>query len=296
MSASEPSLDPPASPYWSTARWVLRIGVCLQGVGLARWWIGFDETPLFEWLWVGEEGGGLGWSETEALALQKQLGWVALGCGLISLLRPSLLVTGPLVLLEAVTIYAMLKTNYGYSLERNWVAPHVERWFPLGAHAARVVAPLGLILIDPFWGFWRKGSNLPPGRIRAYAGMQLMRIAIAATFAIHGMEALQLKGPFVDLLIGTSQRWFGWEMTQSVAEQILTIIGYVDLGVAGACLMVRSRLVCGWLALWGFLTALSRISAGGFEYHWHETLWRASHFCIPVTLGLYWCALRKRTL
>ncbi|MEQ8839296.1 MAG: hypothetical protein RID07_20995 [Lacipirellulaceae bacterium] len=188
----------------------------------------------------------------------------------------------------------MLKTNYGYSLERNWVAPHVERWFPLGGHAARVVAPLGLILIDPFWGFWRKGTNLSPKSIRAFSGMNLMRMAIDCTFAIHGMEALQLKGTFLDLLIGTSQRWFGWDMSQIVAEQILTIVGYVDLAVAGGCLMVRSRLVCGWLAVWGFVTALSRITAGGLENHWHETLWRASHFCIPIALGLYWHILRKK--
>lgn len=294
MSASEPSLDSTASPYWAAARWALRIGVCLQALGLARWWIGYDETPLFEWLWVGEEGGGLGWSEAAAVGLQKQLGWVALACGLLSVVRPSLILTGPLVILEGLTIYAMLQTNYGYSLERNWVAPHVERWFPLGAHAARVAAPLGLILIDPFWGFWRKGKNSSPRSSRTYMGMQLIRIAIAATFAIHGMEALQLKGTFIDLPIGTSQRWLGWEMTQAVAEQILTVIGYVDLAVAGACLMVHSRLICSWLAFWGFATALSRITAAGFENHWHETLWRASHCCVPLTLALYWHVLRKK--
>ncbi|WP_145057753.1 hypothetical protein [Adhaeretor mobilis] len=300
VTASELSTGPNTESLgWQIARWTLRVGVCLQAIGAWRWLTGYDDTPIFEWLWLGEEGGGLGWSEAEALGLQRQVGWVALACGLLTLVRPSLLTTGPLVLVEAFIVYGTWKTDYGFTLHPVFIAPHWERWYPVAAHACRVFAPLGLMLVDPFWGFWRRGFRHQGGSedattIRSYLGMQLLRLAVAATFATHGMEAMLQRSTFVDLLIDSAQRLLHWDLPQSQAEQALFVIGVTDLLLAGACLLTRSRAVFLWMATWGAITAVSRVTAGGLEYHWHETLWRASHCCVPLALAMYWQVLRSR--
>jgi len=260
-----------------------------------RWLTGYDDTPIFEWLWIGEEGGGLGWSEAEALGLQRQLGWVALVCGVLTLVRPSLLTTTPLVLIEAFIVYCTWKTQYGFMLHSVFIAPQWERWYPIPASACRVAAPFGLMLVDPFWGVWRRSGKVGATRIRSYLGMQFLRVAAAATFATHGMEAMLQRSSFIDLLISSAQNVLNWDLPQAQAEQALFAIGVADLIVAGACLLTHSRAIFLWMALWGAITAASRVTAGGLEYHWHETLWRASHCCVPLALAAYWHLLRLRT-
>jgi len=153
------------------------------------------------------------------------------------------------------------------------------------AHAVRVAAPLGLIFLLP-----RSGEKLTLGIARTSIALWILLLGAAATFVAHGLEALQHYGRFVDLIIGSAKTWLGWNVSQSNAENLLTAIGIHDLLLAALLLLRRWRWVAGWMALWGFITAFSRVtSTGGAD--WHQSLIRIANGGVPLALFLAWWQL-----
>lgn len=142
------------------------------------------------------------------------------------------------------------------------------------AWALRFGTPFGLAVL-----LWREAS--PPVWCRAGAEW-ILRVAIAAVFAIHGLEALWKHPQFIDLVIGSADT-FGWELGEAAVVRTLFVIAVVDLVVAGLVLVWPRPGVLIWLAVWGLVTALSRPLAYGFASY-PELLMRAPHYLAPLAV------------
>lgn len=155
----------------------------------------------------------------------------------------------------------------------------------------QICAPLAVILVDRAGGF-------------ALGTIWLLRGAIAATFAGHGLYAVgfyEVPGNFVSMII----KVFGWR--NATAEAFLLVVGALDFVVALAVLILPLRtraLLCVliYAAAWGFLTSVARIYTN-FDaiFLWtsisqwlHETAMRLVHGLAPVALALVAWRERRR--
>ena len=118
------------------------------------------------------------------------------------------------------------------------------------------------------------------------------RLALASTFLIHGYKAVQGHYPFRDL-INLSARRIGLEFSTDSVLIMLKVIGYQDILLAVLVLITRSKPVLYWTAIWGCVTAFSRVTALRFP---GIDLWlvrSANGGLALVLIALYWW-LEKR--
>ena len=153
------------------------------------------------------------------------------------------------------------------------------------AHATRWGLPLFIWYV--IYRKRRTGNVLPLGPI----GLWLLIICSSLTFAVHGMEALLLNPPFQDLIYSFGMI-FGVEVGATTIHVLLRIIGTMDLAFAVLVLWRRSRMVCPGMALWGFITALSRPLTMGFAA-WPEAAMRIANGALPFIL-FYACLKLKQ--
>jgi len=140
----------------------------------------------------------------------------------------------------------------------------------------------------------------------------ILGIGAFATFLGHGMWAIDGKESFVGLFTGTLDNIFGYEMSARTGETWVKAIGYFDLAVAAVlgllvvgALLERGRLyraaysnlaiaAFAWATVWGFLTALSRVTAAD---EWYPEVWdwveRAPNWMLPA--ALIYVVVRHRT-
>ena len=104
----------------------------------------------------------------------------------------------------------------------------------------------------------------------------ILRIGTALTFTGHGLVALSVKYQWLTYLtaIGFTQQW---------AQQLLPLIGILDLLVAGIILLRAYQAVVLWAVGWAFLTALIRPIAGE---GWLAFVERGANWAVPLTLYL----------
>jgi hypothetical protein len=259
-------------------RWSLRVAVAVACLG--NWWhLALQiEHPLLDWLHNPIDVGGWAWSESAAIAAVRAAGWLSLVAGLVTLVRPEPFTAAAALVLQLLFVAACWGTHHGYALQLAWLPGEVKRLFPLATQAARIAAPLGLVLLvlpararSDFWG-------------RAY--WPVLRWGIAITFLAHGLEAWERNPEFVDLMIASGRRLLGWSMSEAVANRALLAIAVADWTAAACCLATRSRKVLLWMAFWGLVTAASRVTAYGWLAGGAATLQRAPHALIPW--ALYW--------
>ena len=149
---------------------------------------------------------------------------------------------------------------------------------PFG-HAVRFVAPVALLAFGTGTGSYLKLE-------------WLLRIAIASTFIGHGLAAYGLKPGFVDLIIGTIDTFLGsdWRLAEErekFALILLPWIGRIDFLLAFLILLPLKccKTIALWMAIWGFATATSRLTAFGFE-RWPDLMIRAANGGIPLLLWI----------
>jgi hypothetical protein len=111
----------------------------------------------------------------------------------------------------------------------------------------------------------------------------LLSIGLAAVFFSHGWGAFHGHAHFIDLIIGSAANLLGMRVTELQALHVLTVIGVVDIAVALLVLARPSRGVLLWMATWGLITALSRMSAFGWMGY-SDVLLRATHVLAPLAL------------
>lgn len=271
-------MSSPAAPSVDTlwlVRLVLRVTVALQCVGLARlcWLYG---TPIFSLLWGEPELGGWGWSEAAALQVENIAAWCLCVSALIVLVRPN----WPLLLL--VSLWFTL-----VGAAATWVGGDMLSELSVPEQATRIFAPICLAMIDPR----RVSTSTEPKRWPS-VWVTFARIAVAVTFAAHGWKALCLSPTFIDYILAASQDLVGYAMSQSTAEEMLWIIGVVDMIVAVLILGIASPWLAGYMAFWGFITAASRIVYAGWAAD-YEFLVRAANWGLPLALAIYWSTSKK---
>lgn len=113
----------------------------------------------------------------------------------------------------------------------------------------------------------------------------ILKIAIAATFAGHGIEALFTYAEFVDYILAFFQL-IRFPIREVSAATILHVIGTIDVLLAHHVIFYnpqRNKWVLRYMMAWGLITALSRIMYYGFGA-WHEVAIRNAHFLIIYLL------------
>ncbi len=276
---------------WRAIIWSLRITVALQCLGNWQWLIQIGESPLLSWLIDPRDIGGLAWSEATGLAVQQTVGWLVIAAGGVVLLRPYAAVLVPLSLFQLLIAVATWRTNSGFTLHAEWLSPSWAALFPFATQSARIVAPMALLLLVP----WRvERPKKPRITLRVRLAMSLLLAGAGITFFAHGIESLQRNPVFLDLLISTGNRLFGVSLSQASAEALLFVVGIIDLIVAVACLSNRMRGVLWWMAFWGAITTLSRITAIDWQVSWFAAATRAPHIGVPLAAVLHWHWLRQR--
>jgi hypothetical protein len=163
-------------------------------------------------------------------------------------------------------------------------------------HAVRFAAPLALLLLTAF-----------PGKGQESKIVWILRWGVAGTFIGHGLCALWRKPSFVDLIVGTMNWFLGDPVLtavslealdealtvaasrQAFAEAALPIIAIQDFILVGLLLLPNRKMkkIALWMAIWGLVTALSRMTAYGWDY-WHDLALRICNAGIPLFLWLYW--------
>lgn len=281
---------PPVPPL---AIRLLQLCVVCQCLGNAWWFAGsawpqIDAagTPLFALLWSEPELGGLGWSEQ---AVQQAHGGLSLLWIVLAALvawRPLLSPLAMVTLLQLLIAAAMVWTEEGFRLAvpwAPWAEPTLAAVFPLFAQSARIAAPLALGLLT----LAQRRGEAVDSRLPVVA-LECGRWAIVATFVAHGLEAAQHNPAFIDLILLSARRvGSGW-IGQSGAEGWLTLIGGVDLLAASVLAWRRSPWVAGYMAVWGLITAASRMIAYGVFLGGWGFATRAPHAVVPAVLLLCW--------
>jgi len=141
-----------------------------------------------------------------------------------------------------------------------------------------------------YWAEWALRYSVPVAALLIYHTIwskRILRLATALVFAAHGMKSLLADPIFIDFLLVFFRR-IGMDVDEAHALTLLHIIGTIDLVLAAHLFFFkpeRNRMVLIWMAAWGAVTALARITFGGYG-NWHEVLIRTTHVFAPITLLL----------
>ena len=112
----------------------------------------------------------------------------------------------------------------------------------------------------------------------------ILRLGIFGTFLGHGIFALQLKPRFIEMLTAMTGA------TNVLANNLMILIGIIDVLVALFALFYPFRLMLIYASLWGFLTALARPIANDPIWDFVE---RWANWAAPLAL-LYLKGLPKK--
>ncbi len=142
----------------------------------------------------------------------------------------------------------------------------------LTSSAVRYLAPLALAL-----------SLTSHRRTLGAVAVNLLRVGIALTFIGHGVKALFVHPHFVELIQESAAHLLQWRPSAAQCAYALRTIGVFDIAAGVLTLFVGLRAALLYMAIWGALTAFSRISYDGW-YRFPDVLFRATHFLVPWIL------------
>ena len=110
-----------------------------------------------------------------------------------------------------------------------------------------------------------------------------IQFSIFIIFMAHGIGCFLNNGLYIDYIIGFVRDYTALSIQQQQAEQLLTIIGIIDVVVAVLVLVKPFKALLYWIIFWGFLTALLRIVDASI-LNYAELLMRVPHFGLPLAL------------
>ena len=261
----------------------LQFTVAVQCIGLAGRYLlsqAESESDIYGLLYFDH-----GWPEATALAVDNAGVWSCLLAGLVVLCGYSAGAVREQAFRSRAAVVRNVLSGAALCCVALWflamAVAHTLRGGPfshltLAEHAVRYGAPIALLAVAVCSGRWLTLSSVG-----------ILRLATAATFAGHGYVALQHHGHFVDLVLLTDARWFGTGISQDAAETALTCIGWIDVAVAVALVLTRWPVFAAYAALWGAVTATSRMTALGIDA-WPEILLRAANCGAPLALLLFY--------
>ncbi|TWU16300.1 hypothetical protein [Allorhodopirellula heiligendammensis] len=276
----------------------LRIVIAIQSIGLSGRYLFSKnewESHVFEWLLFD-----WGWPEPLAQTMDNAGTWLTLVAGgllcLIGWLKHRRF--GDTGLPTALTWLDRIAAGWIACWLLVMAVAHMMRatlWaeLTLAEDAVRYIAPVTLIILS---GRPAASPLVKGGRSGGTPlAVLLLMIAASATFAAHGYKAVERYGPFTDLILLSDLQWTHMSMSQTTAETILVVVGVIDLVVALLLIPTRWRSVALYMAVWGIIAAVSRMTAYGFGA-WPETLLRAANGGVPLAIFGYWTISRASRL
>ncbi|TWU48697.1 hypothetical protein Poly51_45980 [Rubripirellula tenax] len=311
------------TPTTTTAMWWLRWVVLIQCIGVVgRYLLSSVETEsdIYGWLYFD-----LHWPESlcqgiddfgmvltlVAAVVIGVAGWCRSKCDPVSIVA-SIAHWSDQVALVWVAVW-MLALSLAHMIRAS-----VYGELALAEHAVRYAAPIALLMLS--WrpvsmghpvgepsSLLKKGSDplrrfeftmlqqrlqrvrplfqQAASRGRGKMALSVLVLAAAATFLAHGYKAMECYAPFTDLILLSDLQWTGFGFSQSTAERALVAIGVLDAIVAIALVVFRFRIAAAYMAIWGWVTAASRMSALGLDA-WPETVLRAANGGVPFVILL----------
>lgn len=249
-------------PALTIADWLLRAAVVGYAIGVTAAIMGKLGSGIGTYAFLE-----LGYSHPQVAPVERLAAFSLLALAIAAAVRPHW------AFLLPVTIVILLEAAARWY---NGGAPFTE-WVIL-AHALRYGAPLGLLAL--YFSALSRWLG-PDNHLRITAWV--LRVAIAVVFAVHGAEALMKHPRFIDYIIGTTHNFTGHFPAESTAVQIMRVIGIVDIIVAALVLLRPHPAVLCWMAFWGLITALARVTTFGLDHH-HEVFVRSAHVLAPVAV------------
>jgi hypothetical protein len=210
-----------------------------------------------------------GYSELSAFWIEKGVA-ILLLLSLIGIFFKVTYKTGLWIITAFIVGYALLSYFNGGKafLELSLISAVSKWWLPL----------LTSIAIN---AYYNQKVSLKRGFL---FGIQL---SIFLIFMSHGIGCFLKNALYIDYIIGFIGDYTPFSIKQYQAEQLLNIIGIIDVIVAVLVLVKPSKSLLYWLIFWGLLTSLLRIvDAGIFNYT--EFLIRAPHFGLPIAMLIIW--------
>lgn len=182
-----------------------------------------------------------------------------------------------------------LKTTYKISL---WTISLFLVGFGLLTYANGGKAFLELSLISAFSKWWLPVLTMiaiSNSYKQTFKFSRTYRFAIQFSifliFLAHGIGCFLKNGVYIDYILGFFMDYTPLSLVQRQAEQLLNIIGIIDVIVAVLVLIKPFRYLLYWLIFWGLLTAIVRILDASI-LNYTEFLIRIPHFGLPLALLL----------
>jgi len=110
-----------------------------------------------------------------------------------------------------------------------------------------------------------------------------IQLSIFIIFMAHGIGCFLENGLYTDYILGFVRDYTTFSIKQQQAEQLLTLIGIIDVTVAVLVLSKPFKALIYWVIFWGFLTSLLRIVDASI-LNYDEFLMRVPHFGLPLVL------------
>lgn len=149
--------------------------------------------------------------------------------------------------------------------------------YAFAAFAMRLATPIVFIFV------WSKTLQARFSNGSNQVALWLMILASCATFFMHGIEAYLAHPWFVDMTITMAGNLIGWSISQTLAEQMLLVVGILDIASAVALLVFRSKTALIWMIIWGFFTCILRLVNYGFGAM-PDAIIRLPHGLLPLIL------------
>lgn len=254
------------------AGWLLRLAVLGHALGFAAVVFLKLGTGVGTYLFLE-----YGFTHAHSALVERAMAWAILAFAALASWRPSLLWLTPIAAI--VLVDALARWFNGGAPFAEWSA---------AAQAARYLTPLALGLL-----FLTAPQRMAGGAGQLQAVLWVLRIGIAVVFVTHGLEALNGHPRFIDYILGTAYTWTPIALSEDTAVAMLKVIGVTDIAVGFAILVRPFRSVLWWMAFWGLITALSRVTSLGMGQYF-EVLLRISHFLAPIAAILLTGAIARR--
>lgn len=230
----------------------LRVGVaayCLgTGVAALRY-----QPPAFTLMFIE-----LDWSSSTAQTVVQVFSWALIASTLLILLK----LATPLCGIAAFWVIVEIVTRL-ISRER------FDELAPL-TMSLRLVAPIAVILVS---------------HNKTTAAAWGLRLAACATFAGHGVQAVQENPIFVDYLLAATMM-IGVDVSETAATETLFAIGILDILAAGLLLFRPFRVVLYYMIAWGLISAFARPVHSGWVGA-TDCLVRTIHYMGPLAVLLH---------
>jgi len=249
-------------PGVAIAGWLLRISVLGYAIGMLVVILTKLGSGLGTYFFLE-----MGYTHPQVAPFERMAAYALFAFALAALVRPHWVIVLPIAVI--VTAEACAQYFNGGFPFAEWV---------IFAHALRFGAPWALLVLF----FAPLGKWIGPAN-HLHATGWVLRIAIATVFAVHGTEAFLQHPRFIDYIIGTTHNFTGHYLAESTVVQIMRVIGVVDIIVAILVIVKPHPAVLYWMAFWGLITALSRVTTFGVDHH-PEVWMRTAHFLAPIAL------------